>query len=168
MNTRYVLAGLALIVSTSMASAQGAGQKLLGQFNDWSAYQATTDKGKLCFIISQPTKREPAGLNRDPAYFFITHRPGDNVRNEISVQVGFPLREGSTADTVVGSDKFSLITQNDRAWSNGQDDSKLVAAMRRGANVTVTSVSGRGNQTKDTYSLRGISAALDKINQECK
>jgi hypothetical protein len=167
MKARIVITGLALIISSSTVFAQGANQQLLGQFNDWSAYSATTDKGKLCFVIAQPKKRVPEGLKRDPAYLFITHRPADKVRNEISVQVGFPMKEGSTADVSIGEQSFALMTQNERAWSNGQDDSKIVEAMRKGSDISVKSTSGRGNVTSDTYSLKGISAALERITKEC-
>jgi invasion protein IalB len=167
MNARLVFVSIALIVSSSTVHAQGASQQLLGQFNDWSAYAATTDKGKLCFAITQPKKRAPEGLKRDPAYMFVSHRPADKIRNEISVQVGFSLKGGSTADIAITGQNFSLMTQNERAWSNGQDDSKIVDAMRKGADVVIKSTSLRGNVTTDTYSLKGVSAALDRIAKEC-
>ena len=157
----------ALAPDVSSAQAQGA-QQLLGQFTDWAAYSATAGTGKVCFAISQPKSREPSGLNRDPAYFFVSHRPGENVRNEVSVQVGFPLRPSSTLDLAVGTTPFQLVTQDQRGWSNGQDDSRIVDAMRGGSTLTVKSTSGRGNVTTDSYSLKGISAALDRIASECR
>jgi hypothetical protein len=167
MNTRIVVTILALMAMPQTVFAQNAGQQLLGQFNDWSAYSATTDKGKLCFAISQPTRRVPEGLKRGDAYMFVTHRPAEKVRNEISIQVGFPTREGSTADVSIGDKPFKLMTGNERAWSSAENDSAIVQAMRGGSTLSVKSVSGRGNETTDTYSLRGISAALDRIAKEC-
>lgn len=161
---------LALILTAHAPDVSNAqGQQLLGQFTDWSAYTANGASGKVCFVISQPKSRAPDGLNRDPAYFFISHRPGENVRNEVSVQVGFPLRGGSTIDlSTDNGEAFSLVTQNERGWSNGQDDPRIVEAMRGGADLTVKSTSTRGNVTTDVYSLKGVSAALDKINSECQ
>jgi invasion protein IalB len=157
----------ALAPDVSSAQAQGA-QQLLGQFTDWAAYSAAAGNGKVCFAISQPKSRDPAGLNRDPAYFFVSHRPGENVRNEVSVQVGFPLKPGSSVDLAVGTTPFQLVTQEQRGWSNGQDDSRIVEALRGGSTLTVKSTSGRGNVTTDSYSLKGISAALDRIASECR
>jgi hypothetical protein len=154
-------------LAPDVSSAQG-GQQLLGQFQDWSAYTATANGGKVCFAISQPKSRAPEGLNRDPAYFFVSHRPGEGVRNEVSVQTGFPLRPSSTVDLAVGASSFQLVTQDQRGWSNGQDDSRIVDAMRKTGSLTAKSTSGRGNITTDTYSLRGVSAALDKIAAECR
>ncbi len=164
---RSLTALSAFLLLSSAALAQAPQQTPLGTFNDWSAYTANTGNGKVCFIISQPKSRAPEGLRRDPAYFFITHRPGDRVKNEISMQVGFPMRPSSTADVAVGSAGFKLFTENERAWSDGQNDQQLVGAMRSGANMTVKSTSGRGNVTTDTYSLSGITAALERINREC-
>lgn len=162
---RLALALLLTAHAPDVSNAQG--QQLLGQFSDWSAYTAGAASGKVCFVISQPKSRAPEGLNRDPAYFFVSHRPGENVRNEVSVQVGFPLRPGSTVDIDIKGTPFRLVTQNERGWSNGQDDASIVASMRAGAEMMVKSVSTRGNETTDTYSLRGVSAALDAAAAAC-
>jgi hypothetical protein len=164
---RLVLALLLTAHAPDVSNAQGAGQQLLGQFTDWSAYTANSAQGKVCFIIAQPKTREPAGLNRDPAYFFVSHRPGENVRNEVSVQAGFPLKPGSTVDIDIKGAPFRLVTQDQRGWSNGQDDSKIVEAMRGGSEMIVKETSGRGNVTTDTYSLKGVSAALDAAAGAC-
>jgi invasion protein IalB len=161
----FTLLLLALAAFPGSASAQ-QNQQLLGQFTDWAAYSATAGGNKVCFVISQPKSREPQGLNRDPAYFFVTNRPADKVRGEISMQVGFPMK--GAAEVTIGSDKFSLVTQGERAWTNGKDDDRIVAAMRAGHDMTIKSTSTRDHVTTDSYSLSGISAALDKINQECR
>lgn len=168
MNARRILLALSFIALGQTAALAQQGQQLLGQFNDWSAYTAGSGAQKVCFVISQPKSRAPEGLKRDPGYFFITHRPGDKVRNEVSAQVGFPMKAGSTAGLTVAGANFALVTSAERAWSNGQDDGKIVDAMRRGTDLVLKSTSGRGNVTTDTYSLKGISAALDRINQECR
>jgi hypothetical protein len=163
---RLALALMLTALAPDVSSAQ-SGQQLLGTFSDWSAYTANAASGKVCFVISQPKSRAPEGLNRDPAYFFVSHRPGENVRNEVSVQTGFPLRAGSTVDIDIKGAPFQLVTQDQRGWSNGQDDSRIVEAMRAAGDMTIKSTSSRGNVTTDTYSLRGISAALDAANGAC-
>ena len=44
----------------------------------------------------------------------------------------------------------------------------MVAALRKGGKLVVTSDSGRGTKTTDTYSLKGLGEALDKVTAECK
>ncbi|MFG1297798.1 MULTISPECIES: invasion associated locus B family protein [Xanthobacter] len=159
---------LAAVVATPVM-AQGQGQsKPVAQFGDWSVYVSTSSP-KVCYAISQPKTRLPAGLSRDPAYFFISTRPGENVKNEVSITVGFPVKEGSDATLTVGSLTLQLYTKDQGAWvRNVADETKLVDAMRKGRDLTVESVSGRGNKTTDKYSLSGISQALDRAAQECK
>ncbi len=151
------------------AAAQGQPQsKAVAQFGDWSVYVSTASP-KVCYAISQPKTRAPEGLKRDPAYFFISTRPSENVKNEVTVTVGFPLKEGSDATLTVGNATLQLYTKDEGAWvRNVADESKLVDAMKRGKDLTVASTSLRGNVTTDKYSLVGLAQALDRVAQECK
>ncbi|WP_296585137.1 invasion associated locus B family protein [Xanthobacter sp.] len=151
------------------AAAQGQPQsKAVAQFGDWSVYVSTSSP-KVCYAISQPKTRAPEGLKRDPAYFFISTRPGENVKNEVTVTMGFPLKEGSDATLTVGNATLQLYTKDQGAWvRNVADESKLVEAMKRGKDLTVASTSLRGNVTTDKYSLIGLGQAIDRVAQECK
>jgi hypothetical protein len=40
--------------------------------------------------------------------------------------------------------------------------------MRRASDITVKGVSAKGTETTDTFSLKGLSQALDKISQDCR
>jgi invasion protein IalB len=141
----------------------------LGQFKDWGAYVAESGGGKVCYALSQPKSTTPANVNRDPVYLFVTSRPGQGVKNEISVITGYPYKPDTRASVEVGSDTFELFTKDDGAWvENAAEEANLVAAMRRGATMVIKGTSARGTTTVDNYSLSGISAALDRIAQECK
>ena len=156
-----------LVAAPSMAQAQ-AQSKAVAQFGDWAVH-ASTSGPKVCYATSQPKQRLPEGLNRDPAFMFVSTRPSQNVKEEVSITVGFPLRDKSTVTVTVGSTKFELYTQDQGAWvRNAADEAKLVDAMRKGRDVTVVSTSTRGNETTDKYSLSGVSQALDRVAQECK
>src|SRR5688572_21803754 len=80
------------------AAAAGAQPTLLGMYADWGAYTATTDGKKVCFTLAKPksSTTNPAGRKRDPAFVFISTRPSENVRNEISVVVGYPFKGDAT------------------------------------------------------------------------
>ncbi|HSI41235.1 MAG TPA: invasion associated locus B family protein [Xanthobacteraceae bacterium] len=152
----------------SAAAAQGA-PKLVQQFGDWGVYLDQSGPGKICYALSQPKKREPEGLNRDPAYFFVSSRTAENVRNEISVIAGFPLKEDSAATLTIGPTSFQLYTRESGAWvRNVAEEARLVDALRKGRDVVVKTTSRRGNVTTDTYSLSGLGAAVDRAAQECK
>jgi invasion protein IalB len=91
------------------------------------------------------------------------------VRNEISAIVGYPLRASSDATAEVGSTKFAMYTQNDGAWiKNVAEEARLIDAMRKGAELTIKGTSSRGTQSTDIYSLKGLTQAMDRADQECK
>lgn len=144
---------------------------LLGQFGDWGAYKATPGGKKVCFALSKPTSAttDPAGRNRDPSYAFVSTRPAEKVKNEVSVIVGYPQKPGHDAAAVVGTATYVLYTQNDGAWvKNAAEEAQMVATMRKGSQLVVKSESARNTKTTDTYSLKGIGDALDKVAEECK
>jgi invasion protein IalB len=170
------LLAVGAVVCTTTAYAQkksdpSAQAVLLGQFGDWGAYTATPDGKKVCFALSKPTSAvtDPPGRNRDPSYAFVSTRPAENVKNEVSVIVGYPQKSGVDASATIGSASYVMYTQNDGAWvKNAAEEAQMVDAMRKGADMVIKSESTRGTKTTDTYSLKGVSDALDKVAAECK
>jgi len=160
--------------ATAAAPAAAAGDAqpaLLGQYGDWGAYTASPGGNKVCFALAKPktTKTEPEGRKRHPSYVFVSTRPADKVKNEVSVIIGYPFKTSSDATAEIGTAKFAMYTQNDGAWiKNVAEEARMVDAMRKGADLTVKGTSGRGTQSTDQYSLKGLAQALDKIEQECK
>ena len=157
--------------AATAATGGDAQPTLLGQYGDWGAYAASPGGTKICFALAKPktSKTEPAGRNRDQSYMFISSRPAENVKNEVSVIIGYPFKTSSDATAEIGSAKFAMYTQNDGAWiKNVTEEARMVDAMRKGADLTVKGTSGRGTQSTDQFSLKGLAQALDKIEQECK
>ena len=109
---------------------------LLGQFGDWGAYKANPGGKEVCFALAKPTAAvtEPAGRNRDPSYAFISTRPSEKVRNEVSVIVGYPQKAGIDATaTIDGSTKYAMYTQDDGAWvKNAAEEAQMVSAHAQG------------------------------------
>ena len=116
----------------------------------------------------RPTTNPPS-RPRDPAYLFVSTRPAEKVKEEISVIIGYPFKSNSDATIEVGATNFALYTQNDGAWiKNAAEEARMLEAMRKGADLTVKGESGRGTKTTDMFSLKGIAQALDRAAQECK
>jgi invasion protein IalB len=156
-----------LLGATSLAAAQTPTP--LETFNAWAAFAYTGANGKVCYAITQPTTMEPSGVNRDPVYVFITNRPGEGVRREVSIVTGYPYREGSRTTAVIGTETFVMYTSGDGAWvENAAEESRLIDTMRAGSSLVVTGTSQRGTVTTDTYSLSGVTAAINRIDQECQ
>jgi Invasion associated locus B (IalB) protein len=179
----------ALVLSTPAAMAQskpvkhaqrqaatppggGEGQpSLLGQYGDWGAYAGNSGGRKVCFALAKPASAQtnPPNRPRDPIYMFVSTRPAENVRNEVSVIVGYSFKPNSEATLDIGGTKFALYTQADGAWvKNSSDEGRLIDSMRKSGDVVVKGVSGRGTETTDRYSLKGLAQALDRVGQECR
>lgn len=164
---RTILMGAAAACLAFGAAAQ-SNLTAIDAFKDWSAYTVKEDGGKACYVASQPKDSKPEGANRDPIWLLVTHRPYKDVKDEVSVYIGYPFKEGSTAQLDVDGQDFEMFTKDDTAWSNtAAEDARLVDAMRKGAKLRVKGVSSRGTETVDVFSLSGFTAAMNAIGEAC-
>jgi hypothetical protein len=157
--------------SAAAAAAGGVEPVLIGQFGTWGAYTATPNGKKVCFALAKPasSKTNPPNRPRDPAYAFVSTRPSEKVFNEFSVMIGYALKPGSESSLEVGGASYSMYTQGDGLWiKNAAEEERMVEAMRRAPDAVVKGVSAKGTETIDTFSLKGLSQALDRIAQDCK
>jgi len=157
--------------SAAAAAAGGAEPVLIGQFGTWGAYTATPNGKKVCFALAKPSssKTNPPNRPRDPAYAFVSTRPSEKVFNEVSVMIGYALKPGSESTLEVGGASYAMYTQGDGLWiKNAAEEERMVEAMRRAADAVVKGVSAKGTETTDTFSLKGLSQALERIAQDCK
>lgn len=153
------------------AVAGGAEPTLIGQFGTWGAYSATPNGKKVCFALAKPSssKTNPPNRPRDPAYAFVSTRPAEKVNNEVSVMIGYALKPGSESTVEVGGAAFAMYTQGDGLWiKNAAEEERMVEAMRKSADLVVKGVSAKGTETTDTFSLKGLAQALDRISQDCR
>jgi hypothetical protein len=158
-------------VSPAAAVAGGAEPTLIGQFGTWGAYSATPNGKKVCFALAKPSssKTNPPNRPRDPAYAFVSTRPAEKVNNEVSVMIGYALKPGSESTVEVGGAAFAMYTQGDGLWiKNAAEEERMVEAMRKSADLVVKGISAKGTETTDTFSLKGLAQALDRIAQDCK
>jgi hypothetical protein len=151
--------------------AGAAKPTLLGQFGDWGAYTASPGGKKVCFALAKPASAEtkPPDRPRNQPYMFIATRPAEKVTNEVSIIVGYPFKTSTEATAEVGATTFALYTQGDGAWiKNSGEEAHMVDTMRQGESVVVKGMSAHGTQSTDTFSLKGLAEALDRMAQECK
>lgn len=146
----------------------------LGTFKAWQAYTTGMGDARVCYALSTPKAMEPAKVKRDQVYFLINDWPArtPKAKSEPEIVPGYLYKEGSKVTAEVGPDKFEFFTKNEGgaggAWvEDPADEAKLIEAMRRGAEIIVIGTSKRGTVTRDTYSLAGLSDALDKVHEAC-
>jgi invasion protein IalB len=153
------------------AAPGGVQPTLLGQFGDWGAYTATPGGKKVCFALAKPANSHttPANRPRDPAFMFISSRPAEKVRDEVSIIFGYGFKPNSDANIEISGSSYAMYTQSDGAWvKNAAEEKGLVDAMRKNPDLTVKGTSAKGTSSTDTYSLKGLAQALDRVSQECR
>lgn len=158
------IASAFLIAATSAASAAN----LVKTFRDWSLFSHSESQNKICFAASQPKESAPADSKRDPAFFYISAWPKDGVKSEVSVRLGYPIKKGSTVTVDIGGATFDLFAKDDKAFvADPTQELKLIEAMKRGTIMKVQASPEQGATTSDSYSLMGISNALEGLASEC-
>lgn len=163
--------GVALAAMVLPVASMAAEPIQVGKYRDWTAYTFDDPGGKICYAVSEPKKAEGDYTQRGDIYLLVTHRPEGKVFGEVSIITGYTYREGSEPTATVtssrGNDVFKFYTDGDAAWAYQEKEAELVAAMKAGARMVVKATSNRGTLTTDTYSLSGVTAALNKIDAEC-
>jgi hypothetical protein len=169
---------------------------LVATFGDWNVFVGEVGKGRICYTLAQPKSREPASLTRDPGYAFISDRPSEGVRNEVSFIMGFDVSGGDTAESktdakpsekpsksdaksktsaaaaapvaLVDQASFEMLPKGGNLWvKNAAKESALIAEMRKGVKLVIKAASLRGHQSIDTYSLTGFAQAIERLQKEC-
>ncbi len=151
------------------------GPLLLGKFNDWYAYSNGSGASQYCYILSQPKSVQPEDPSRhDTAFFLISSWPGKDVTHEPSIVPGYAYKDETAPRVTIGADKFDFFSRNDKEGKGGgwlketPEEQRLIATMKNGSQMSITGTSSKGVPTNDTYSLAGISAALQKMDAACK
>ncbi len=174
--------------------AGAAKPSLVATYGDWSVFQSQSGKARICYALAQPKERAPEDLKRDPAYAFISERPAERVRNEVSFIMGFEVgggaadakdeakdkkkdkdakdkkaKSGPIAPTaVIGDAEFELLPKGSNLWvKNAAQESQLIDEMRKGAQLKIKAASKKGNVSVDTYSLTGFKQAIDRALKDC-
>ena len=169
--TIRILCGLGGATLAALIATAGHAQQTTasGQKDDWSYFSSASPKE--CWAVTSPkesTATNSAGkatsVSRGEIRFYVTYR---GSQPEISFAGGYPFAPNSTVTVDVGGTKFELATDGEWAWPAPSDDAKLLAALRGGSQAVVTGRSGRGNVTKDTFSLKGVTAAIDAAQKLC-
>ena len=164
------LALAAITLAGAAASAQESTNRV-ATMTDWNVF--TEESPKECWGVSKPKETvnsrdgQPVSVRRGDILLFVTFRPGKP--GEISFTGGYPFAGGSTVEVNVDGNAFQLFTDGEWAWpGSGEDDAKLLAALKAGTNATLTARSGKGTQTVDTFSLRGFTAAMEDAGKRCQ
>ena len=166
--TRTLL-GMTLALGATALQAQES-SNVVATMTDWSVF--VEESPKECWGVSSPKETvntkdgNPVQVRRGDILLFVTFRPG--ASGEISFAGGYPFAGGSTVKLDVDGTTYDLITDGEWAWPGTKDDdAAILSALKKGTTAVLTAKSGKGTQTKDTFSLRGFTAAMEDAAKRC-
>ena len=122
----------------------------------------------LCYIGSLPIKSDlPETKKRGENYILVYKIIGSN-ENIVQVEAGYQYNLDE--DIVVNIDNtsfkfYSTEDSSETAWTN--NDEKVIFAMKKGLKLVLSGQSRRGTITNDTYTLKGFTSAINKLNKDC-
>jgi len=138
-----------------------------GKYKNWESFVAETDKGKICFAQTKPTKRAPAAIKREQSKLFVTFRPAENINDEVSITSGHDYKS-STVTVSSGKRKYSFFSQKSFAWLlDDQEEKKFIKLMQRATDVIVKARTTNGAETTDHYSMMGFTKAYNTAKKAC-
>ena len=159
-----ISASVAMVVLSTVASTAQTPNRM-NQFNAWGTYSYDASGAKVCYALSTPTAMQPAEVNHGDIFFLVSQKPSQAGAFEPQVVMGYPMREGSKVVVDIDGQDFNMFVRGESAWvENAADEPRLVSALRAGSAMTVEAVSQRGTATSYTYSLSGVTAAINSIN----
>ena len=148
-------------------SAYANTTKSTGKYKNWESFTLETDKGKICFAQTLPTKRAPSSIKREQSKLFVTFRPVENIKDEISLTSGHDYKS-STVTASSGKRKYSFFSQKNFAWLlDDQEEAKFIKLMKRATDVIVKARTTKGAETTDHYSMMGFTKAYNTAKKTC-
>jgi hypothetical protein len=165
---RRIIAALGFLLLGSAATMADEGVTRVDTYHDWTLMTDTKAPHLFCFVTSEPKESEPRDAKRDAPRAYISAWPKDGIRGEISFRMGFPVKADAKGTVAVNAKTYKLFGAEDRAYvKDPTQELKLLDAMRKGSYLKVEVASAEGGTITDTYSLMGISAALQKLQDTC-
>ena len=165
MKFKKIIIFLTLMVFSLNTNAQEP--KSTGKYKNWESFSASTEKGKICFAQTIPTKRVPGSIKRSDSRLFVSFRPQENIKDEISVTSGH-VYKASSVSAKSGKNKFALFSQNNFAWLlDDKEEQKFIRVMKKATNLIIVARTIKGAETTDHYSMMGFTKAYNTAKKTC-
>ena len=140
----------------------------VGKFKDWESFILSQEENKICFAQSIPVVRAPKKLKRDPSRLFISFRPTENIKNEVSVTNGYEFKLKAPVTAKSGKKSYDLFSKGRFAWViDNEDEAKLIITMKKASRLMIIGNSDKGDQTTDHYSMMGFTKAYNVAKKSC-
>ena len=141
--------------------------KSVGKFKNWESFILSSEKGKICFAQTVPTKRAPGAIKREQSKLFVTFRPSENIKDEVSITSGHDYKS-STVTASSGKKRYSFFSQKNFAWLlDDQEERNFIKLMKKATNLIVKARTVKGAETTDHYSMMGFTKAYNTAKKTC-
>ena len=161
---------LLIILFSSFFSISNAEENLksTGKFKDWESFVLLQEGNKICFAQSIPVIRAPKKLKRDPSRLFVSIRPDENIKNEVSVTNGYDFKLKAPITAKSGKKSYDLFSKGRFAWVvDNKDEAKLINTMKKASRLMIVGNTDKGDQTTDHYSMMGFTKAYNTAKKSC-
>ena len=142
--------------------------KSIGKFKDWESFILSQEGNNVCFAQSIPVVRAPKKLKREPSRLFVSFRPGENIKNEVSVTNGYEFKLKAPVTAKSGKKIYDLFSKGKFAWVvDDADEKKLIRTMKKASRLMIIGNTQKGDQTTDHYSMMGFTKAYNTAKKSC-
>ena len=142
--------------------------KSIGKFKEWESFVLSQEGSKICFAQSKPVIRAPKKLKREPSRLFVSFRPSENIKNEISVTNGYEFKLKAPVEAKSGKKSYDLFSKGRFAWVvDNEDEAKLIVTMKKASRLMIIGNTDKGDQTTDHYSMMGFTKAYKTAKKSC-
>ena len=160
-----------LLILFSFACSISYGEenlKSIGKFKDWESFILSQEGNKICYAQSIPVVRAPKKLKREPSRLFVSFRPAENIKNEVSVTNGYEFKAKTPVIAKSGKKTYDFFSKGRFAWVvDNEDEKKLIATMKKASRLMIIGNTDKGNQTTDHYSMMGFTKAYNTAKKSC-
>ena len=157
-----------IIILISFAARSAEELKSIGKFKDWETFTATENNIKICFAQSIPILRAPKKFERNPSRLFITFRPSEDMKDEVSATSGYTFQKEKIVKAKTGKKTYDFSSREEFAWIfDTEEEQRFIKAMKKASRVMIIGRTEKGKQTIDHYSLMGFTKAYNTAKKNC-
>lgn len=118
-----------------------------------------------CYIGSAPIKEEGDYTQRGATYVLV-YRINKSSEKIVQITAGYNYDESRPIIVKIDQTSFNFFSKEDSAWTK-DEDKKVILSMQKGIKMIIQGHSFKGTLTTDTYSLKGFTAAFNKLSKDC-
>ena len=121
-----------------------------------------------CYVGSSPIKSDLPETKKRGDNYILVYKIIGSEENIIQIEAGYNYNLEKKINVQIDNtnyDFYSTEDSSETAWTN--NDNKVIYAMKKGLELTLTGESARGTVTNDMYTLKGFTNAINLLNKDC-